>query len=45
MFEAKKDPNIVSHMLGHRSVSTTYDICVTVLQKMEAKELENIPDI
>lgn len=45
MFEAKKDAKIVSHMLGHRSVSTTYDIYVTVLQKMEAKELENIPDI
>lgn len=45
MFEAKKDPKIVSHMLGHSSVSTTYDIYVTVLQKMEAKELEDIPDI
>ena len=45
MFEAKKDIKIISHMLGHSSVSITYDIYVTVLQKMEAKELEDIPDI
>lgn len=45
MFEAKKDIKIISRMLGHRSVSITYDIYVTVIQKMEAKELEDIPDI
>jgi integrase len=45
MFEAKKDIKIISHMLGHSSVSITYDIYVSVLQKMEAKELEDIPDI
>jgi integrase len=45
MFEAKRDPKVVSHMLGHRSVSTTYDIYVSVLQRIEAQELEDIPDI
>lgn len=45
LFEAKKDIKVISSMLGHSSVSITYDIYISIRQQIEAESFEDMPEI
>lgn len=45
MFEAGQNIKRISHMLGHSSVSVTYDIYVSVIQRVEAESMNSMPSI
>ena len=45
LFEKGVDVRIVSELLGHASVATTYNTYITLINKQKAKAMEAIEDM